>query len=1057
MKKIQTVRYWLTHVEKIIPIRLLSASFLLMCLTVLSAYAQEGDIKVTGKVTDSRQEALPGVSVSVKGTYEGTVTDQDGVYTISKLSKSDVLVFSFIGTTTQEIEVGNQTTIDVVLENSMVELEEIVAVGYGTTKKENLTGAITTVSAEVIENRPVTSVAQALQGVIPGLVVTRSANGGKPGVDLLMNIRGAGSPYILIDGVEGSISDLNPADVESMTVLKDAASASIYGAKAAYGVVLITTREGKKGVRVNYSNNFSFSAPIKLPEQANSYAYAQYFNAASVNGGGLPLVSVETLERIKRYINEGDIPGTIPNPKDPTKWANTEYANANTDWFDFHFKDWALQETHNLSVSGASEKTDYYISGSNLNQEGIITFGDDSFEKQTISTKVKSKLYDWLTVNSNMRYSSRVVDMPTFLLMNGNMLHRIAQARWPSNPIKDPNGHYMRVSDVTEIEEGGRTMDKNTGYMMTLGAKIEPIKDWVTEIGYDWNNSTWEQQFTHNPTFTYYGVGEREFQYGSIENSRYYTYTGTTEYKSPKVFSTYTKVINDHNFKIMGGFQQAKQEYSRHNVSRKHLQSPLIPSINTAIGEITGGESKGHYATRSFFGRFNYNYKEKYLLEVNWRADGSSYFQEGKRWGSFPSFSLGYNLAKEDFMEAHRYYVGQLKFRTSYGSLGNQTGYPYAYLETYMIGSNYPWLMGGNSKPNVVYMPAVPSPDLTWETVSMLTFGLDGAFLNNRLTMTFDWYKRDRKDLLGPAETPPATYGGNVPRLNNVDIETKGFELSLGWKNTIGDFSYYVKGTLSNYKSVYKKFNNPTGSLWTEYVGKEVGTIWGFTSNGLFQSEDEVNNAPDLSEISNDRWYPGDVKYEDIDGDGKISRGASTVDDHGDLSIIGNWVPQFQYGFNAGFNWRNLDFSMFWQGVGKKDVWLNGNFFFGSASSRWQTTVLEQHLDYWTKDNPDAYYPRPYLTKAGVDKNQQVSTRYLQDASYLRLKNVQLGYTLPEKLMEDFWLKKVNVYVSAENLLTITKLNDIFDPEALTGMNSQTAGKTYPMQRTLSVGVNVTF
>lgn len=429
MKKIQTVRYWLTHVEKIIPIRLLSASFLLMCLTVLSAYAQEGDIKVTGKVTDSRQEALPGVSVSVKGTYEGTVTDQDGVYTISKLSKSDVLVFSFIGTTTQEIEVGNQTTIDVVLENSMVELDEIVAVGYGTTKKENLTGAITTVSAEVMENRPVTSVTQALQGVIPGLVVTRSANGGKPGVDLLMNIRGAGSPYILIDGVEGSISDLNPADVESMTVLKDAASASIYGAKAAYGVVLITTKEGKKGVRVNYSNNFSFSAPIKLPEQANSYAYAQYFNAASVNGGGLPLVSVETLERIKRYINEGDIPGTIPNPKDPTKWTNTEYANANTDWFDFHFKDWALQETHNLSVSGASEKTDYYISGSNLNQEGIISFGDDSFEKQTISTKVKSKLYDWLTVNSNMRYSSRVVDMPTFLLMNGNMLHRIAQAR----------------------------------------------------------------------------------------------------------------------------------------------------------------------------------------------------------------------------------------------------------------------------------------------------------------------------------------------------------------------------------------------------------------------------------------------------------------------------------------------------------------------------------------------------------------------------------------------------------------------------------------------------
>ncbi|WP_430973625.1 SusC/RagA family TonB-linked outer membrane protein [Sunxiuqinia rutila] len=1057
MKKVHTVRYWLTYVERILPLQFLTTMVLLVCLSSFAGYAQADGVKVSGKVTDSNKEALPGVSVSVKGTYEGTVTDPDGAYTIDGLSKTDVLVFSFIGTKTVEVPVGNQSVINVSLESDNVHLEEIVAIGYGTTKKENLTGAITTVSAEVMENRPVTSVTQALQGVVPGLVVSRSAAGGKPGVDLLMNIRGAGSPYILIDGVEGSISDLNPADVETMTVLKDAASAAIYGAKAAYGVVLITTKSGKKGVRVNYSNNYSFSAPIKLPEQANSYAYAQYFNAASVNGGGLPLVSVETLERIKRYINEGDIPGTIPNPNDPTKWANTEYANANTDWFDFHFKDWALQETHNISVSGASDKTDYYISGSNLNQEGIITFGDDSFEKQTISTKIKTELYDWLSASSNMRYTSRLVDMPTFLNQNINMLHRIAQSRWPSNPIKDPNGHYMRVSDVAEIEQGGRTIDKNTGYMMTLGLEIEPIAGWVTEVAYDWNNTTWEQQYSVNPTFTYYGVGEKEFQYGKIEDSRYYTHTGVTDYKSPKIYSTYSKAINDHNFKVMAGFQQSKMLYSNHSVGRKNLQTPLLPAISTATGEIFGAESKGHYATRSYFGRFNYNYKEKYLLEVNWRADGSSYFQDGKRWGSFPSFSAGYNLAKEDFMEDHYYYVSQLKFRGSYGSLGNQTASPYAYLETYQIQSNYPWLMEGGNKPNVVYMPSVPSPDLTWETVSMLTFGLDGAFLNNRLTATFDWYQRDRKDLLGPADTPPATYGGNVPLLNNVDIQTRGFEVALGWQNTIGDFAYFVKGTLTNYKSVYKKYNNPTGYLWTNYVGKEVGTIWGYTSNGLFQTEEEVNNAPDLSQISNDRWFPGDVKYEDINNDGEVSPGASTLEDHGDLSIIGNWVPKFQYGLSAGFNWRNFDFSMFWQGVGKKDAWLDGNFFFGSANSRWQTTAFKQHLDYWTKDNPDAYYPRPYLTQAGVDKNQRVSTRYLQDASYLRLKNAQIGYSLPDEMLEKFWLKKINVYVSGENLLTFTKLSDIFDPEALGAINSGTAGKTYPIQRTFSVGVNLTF
>lgn len=1057
MKNIYTVHYWTMHVEKMIPLRLFLALFLLVCVSSINTFAQKEGIKVTGKVTDSYKESLPGVSVSVKGTFSGAVTDPDGMYSISNLSKNDILVFSFVGTKTQEVQVGDKTVIDVVLQSNLVELDEIVAVGFGTAKKENLTGAITTVSAEIVENRPVTSVTQALQGVVPGLVISRGATGGKPGVDLLMNIRGAGSPYVLIDGVEGSISDLNPADVESMTVLKDAASAAIYGAKAAYGVLLINTKQGKKGVRINYSNNYSFAAPLKLPKQANSYEYAKYFNTASVNGGGMPLVSIETMERIKRYINEGDIPGTIPNPMNPADWANTEYANANTDWFDFHFKDWALQETHNISVSGATDKTDYYISGSTLDQEGILTFGDDTFEKQTVSTKVTSKLYDWLTASSNMRYSSRVVDMPTFLLQNQNMLHRIAQARWPSNPVKDPNGHYMRVSDVTEIEEGGRTLDKNTGYMMTVGMKIEPIKDWVTEVSYDWNNTTWEQQYMHNPVFTYYGVNEQELVYGNKEDSYYYTYTGTEEYKSPKIFSTYSKSLKNHNFKIMAGTQQSKTVYNRHNVGRKNLQTPLVPAINTAIGELSGGEGKGHYSTRSYYGRFNYNYKEKYLMEVNWRADGSSYFQDGKRWGFFPSFSAGYNLAKEDFMEDYYYYVSQFKIRGSYGSLGNQTGSPYAYLESYQIVSNHSWLMGDNKKPNVVYMPSVPSPDLTWETVSMLTFGFDGAFLNNRLTTTFDWYKRYRKDLLGPADTPPATYGGNVPLLNNVDIETKGFELALGWQDKVGDLSYYVKGTLTNYKSVYKKYNNPTGLLWSNYVGKEVGTIWGYTSNGLFQSEEEIKNAPDLSIISNDRWYPGDVKYEDINNDGKISSGANTLEDHGDLSIIGNWVPKFQYGVNAGISWKNLDFSMFWQGVGKKDVWLDGNLFFGTGNSRWQTTVLEQHLDYWSKDNPNGYYPRPYLTQAGVDKNQRTSTRYLQDASYLRLKNIQLGYTLPEKLIKDFWMKKVNIYVSAENILTITKLNDIFDPEALTGMNDASAGKTYPMQKSLSFGVNLTF
>lgn len=1057
MKRKNILRYRLTYLNKLLSLKTLVLTVMFTCIMSISGYAQTGSHTVSGKVTDSNNETMPGVNVSVKGAFRGVSTDLEGNYILKGVTAKDILVFSFVGSQTQEILVGQKKVINVVLKNSTVNLDEVVAVGFGSAKKENLTGAIETVSSEVLEDRPVSSVGQALQGVVPGLVVTRSSAGGKPGVSLKMNIRGGGTPYVLIDGIEGSMNDLNPDDIESLTVLKDAASAAIYGAKAANGVILITTKEGKDGVRVSYSNNFSFSAPLKLPEQANSYAYAKFFNTASVNGGGMPLVSVEVLEKIKRYINEGDIDGTSPNPMDPTKWANTEYANANTDWFDFHFKDWALQQTHNLSVSGSSEKTDYYISGSNLDQEGIIAHGDDNFTKQTISSKVNSKLYDWLSVSSNMRYSSREVDMPTFLNMNGNMIHRIAQARWPSNPIKDPNGHYTRVSDVAAIEQGGRTVDLNTNYMASVGLKIEPIKDWVTEFSYDWNNSTWQQKFNENYEFTYYGVDEREFTYGNNQNSKYFTYTGTNEYKSPKVFSTYKKSFNDHNFKIMGGFQQTKTEYSRHWVSRKELQTPSVPSINTGNGDIAGSEAKGHYATRSYFGRFNYDYKEKYLMEINWRADGSSYFQEGKRWGSFPSFSVGYNIAKEDFWEPIIDYVNQFKFRSSYGSLGNQTSFGYRYLETYQILSNYGWIMGGNTKPNVVYMPNVPSPDLTWETVSMLTFGFDGGFLNNRLTTTFDWYKRDRTDILGPSSTPPATYGGNVPLTNNVEIETKGWELAIGWEDKVGDFSYNLRATLTDYKSVYKKYNNDSKYLWSPYEGKELGVLWGYKSNGLFQSEKEVENAPDLSAISNDKWYPGDVKYEDLNGDEKIDYGSSTLDDHGDLMVIGNNTPRFQYGLSASCSWKNFDFSMFWQGVGKRDVWLGGNFFYGSANSRWQATCFKQHLDYYTKDNTDAYYPRPYLTAAGVAKNQRPTTRYVQDASYLRLKNIQLGYTLPSSLTNKVKLKKMKVYVSAENVLTITDLSDIFDPEALNGINNTSAGKTYPIQKSISFGLNLVF
>ncbi|TAJ11924.1 TonB-dependent receptor [Marinilabiliaceae bacterium JC017] len=1030
---------------------------LLALLCCFSVYGQNQKIKIVGNVVDDDNLELPGVSIIEKGTTNGTISNLKGDYELILTTENPVLLYSFIGFEKEEIVVGEQREINITLHDQINDLNEVVVVGFGTNKKANLTGAVETIDQEVLENRPVSDLSQALQGVVPGLNLSRTSNGGKPGIAMVMSIRGAGSPYVLIDGVEGSIQDLNPDDIETVTVLKDAASASIYGAKAAYGVVLVTTKSGKKGTKIKYSNNFSFSTPSNLPKQANSFEYAKFFNAASVNCGGTPLVSVETMERIKRYINEGDIDGTIPNPMDPNYWANTEYGNANSDWFDFHFKDRALQQTHNFSVSGASDKIDYYISASTLDQEGIIAHGDDSFDRSTIHGKVNAVVNDWFSVNSNMSYTDREVDMPTFLMLNGNMMHRIAQARWPSTPIYDPNGHYMKEADVNEIENGGRTLDVNNSFRGSFGFKLEPIKNWITEFSYDWSSSLWKQQMHRNSVFTYYNVHNEEYKFGDLANSNYYIYTGIKDFSSPKVHTTYSKSVGNHNFKIMGGFQQTKNEYHNHSTGRSKVLSASLPSISTSTGKIIGNEGKGHCTTRSYFGRINYDYKEKYLLEFNFRGDGSSYFQEDNRWGYFPSFSAGYNIAKESFWAPLQYYVNHLKFRGSYGSLGDQTSYGYQYLETYQVLSDYPWLMENSKKPNVVYMPNVPSKHLTWETISMLTFGLDAGMLNNRLTLNFDWYKRDRSDILGPSVTIPATYGGNIPNSNNVEIETKGFEIALGWQDRIGDFSYNVRATLENYKSEYKKYNNPTDNLFIPYEGQTVGEIWGYTSRGLFQSEEEVAEAPDQSRISADAWHAGDVRYEDINGDGEVNNGKSTLDDHGDLKVIGNWMPQYQYGINLGAKYKNLGFSMFWQGVAKQDAFLTGNFFFGSANGRWQTTCFEEHLDYWTEDNKDAYFPRPTLNNEGVIKNQQTSTRYLQNTAYLRLKNIQVYYNLPKKLIEKIKLQNAQIYVSAENILTFTELPDTFDPEALSGINGYSSGKTYPMQKSVSLGLNLTF
>jgi len=541
--------------------------------------------------------------------------------------------------------------------------------------------------------------------------------------------------------------------------------------------------------------------------------------------------------------------------------------------------------------------------------------------------------------------------------------------------------------------------------------------------------------------------------------------------------STYDINIDDHYFKGLIGYEQELKNYAELSGSRSELISNTVPAIATGTGAIAVDDAMGHWSTQAVFGRINYNYKEKYLVELNARYNGSSRFQEGSRWGFFPSVSAGYNISRENFWEPLADAVNTFKLRGSYGSLGNQGVPNYLYLSNMTIDPTYQkWTFGGSSLPMVAYAPESTSTNLTWETVTTLNMGLDAGFLNNRLTSTFDWFKRDVVDMFGPAEIRPSVLGSSVAQENNAAASTKGFELSLEWRDKISsDFSYNVRLTFGDSKTKITKYINEEGSIgswyntyferYSWYEGKEVGEIWGYTTDGIIQDEGE--DIPNQSEFYS-TWGPGDIKYADLDGNDTISGGSYTLTDHGDLSIIGNSQPRYNYSISAGFNWKSIDFNMFWQGVGKRDMIVpfnarNGVAFWGLTHDNSGSTAFEQHTDFWRPaddqsilgPNTNGYYPKPYFSGESY-KNRVAQSRYLLNAAYVRLKNIQIGYTLPKELTQRASIEKVRFYFSGENMLTITKLTKLLDPETSIASGAR-VGQIYPLSKTVSFGINLTF
>lgn len=1064
-------------------------------MSSLNAFAQK--MQMTGKVSDDLNEPLIGVSVVVKGTTVGTITDIDGNFSIEVPNKKSVLVFSFMGLRTQEIPVGNNTFLNVKMKEDSQMIDEVVVVGFGTQKKENLTGAVKSVDTKVLESRPITSATSGLQGAVAGLNITND-NGGAPGQKMNINIRGAGtigsgstsSPLVLIDGVEGDLDLVNPNDIENISVLKDAAAASIYGSRAPFGVILVTTKGGKKGLSVTYSGNVRLNSPVNTPDPVDSYKYALFVNDACTNSGSGKNFSEDQIKKILAFQNGTSLPGeewgTAAAP-DSTKWLWEDGCWGNTDWYDVYLKKHSYSQEHNLNLSGGTDKLTYYVSGRYYNQSGLYNYAEEDYNTLTLNGSFDFKVNKYITFGWNTRLINEEKNKPT--VMDDLFFHQVGRS-YPLVPVKVPNGEYNPYSMIQALQDGGQEIKKNQLLYNQLRLTIEPIKDWKIYLDYsnrsETPNSTrqYKKIFRTNPNGTVEGQRlfgdnptKKVFANGGFYiipepgTNFYEVANGKVSYHNFNARTDYENRWGKHYFKVLVGTQIESFYTETLRVGSSNILSDDNPFIPVDSEDILRSHKKGKWTTVGIFTRLNYSFADRYLFEVNMRADAASRFPKNQRWGYFPSFSLGWNIAQENFFENLRDKgFDMLKLRGSYGSLGNQNTesfYPYyqevtSGLEDYVING---------SQVNVIYVPKPFAKNITWETIQTTDVGMDIAFLSNRLSASFDWYERLTKDMVGPSKALPNVFGTNSPLSNNAELRTRGWELELAWRDRINkNWSYSISASLSDYQSVVTKYDSPDGSIDESkdpkyYKGKKLGEIWGFRVKGIAQSDKEMDEwlaMHDQSSLGSD-WGGGDFMYYNLDDDSSINEGAKTIYNPGDCTIIGNSTPRYQYGVRGSLTWKYLDFSMFWQGIGKRDMYIGASTFFG-MSSLWQRSIFEDHMDYFRyADHPlganmDSYYARPHLNRdeSKPGNNNYTNDHYLQNASYVRLKNVTIGYTLPQNTRLNKWVKTLRVYVSGENLLTFTKLK-VFDPESI-GLSTATygIGKTYPMFCTFSAGLSIT-
>lgn len=991
----------------------LLAVMLIVCMNVavgFELHAQSNAITVKGKVMADGEPVI-GATVLVKGVSTGTATDMDGNFTLNVASKA-VLVVSSIGYETQEVPVNGRTLINVVLKSDVVALKDVVVVGYGVQKKVNLTGAVSSLSTDELEGKPIANVLEAMQGTTPGLVIQQGTS--TPGSVPSINIRGLNTmnnndPLVIIDGIEGSLANLNPADIEQVSILKDASSTAIYGSRASNGVVLVTTKKGKAGkVEISYDFMYGVQQPTSLPKIADSWVYAELYNEAAVNSGRSAKF---TPEQIAQYRNGG------PN----VNWVKELY-NRNSP-----------QSSHSVSMTGGNDQLSYMASLGYLDQSSMFKGPDYGYKRYNARLNVSHKVTKNFTLNLTSQFARNDIKEHAYWT---EWIIEQANRMPPIYPIKNEDGSYnypagSNSNGLQRLEEGGYRQNVNDELLGTIQAEWEVYKGLKligSAGGRVWNNKL------HENRKAFEGTGDSE---NKLTEQFYRSKNITTN-----LMVTYNTKIGKHSIGGLLGY--AYEGFSEKQFSTSRLTEDSKYDI--FVGDLSGDKvsntgSASDWAIYSGFARATYNYDEKYLLEFNIRNDYSSYFAKGNRSGVFPSFSAGWRISEEKFWSVLKPYVPSLKIRGSWGLVGNNRVGAYQYMQTVSVKNGISF--GDKLAQTAEFASA--NPDLKWETTRMANIGFELGLLNNDLNITFDCFNNRTKDILVNLPVP-GLFGNGAPIQNAGKVETRGWELSVNYRLKTGPVVHNFAGNISD------SFNEVIDTRGTEIIGgSDVQTIikegyplysyYAYRSDGFFQNEEECQKGPHLEGITP---KPGDIRYLDKNGDGVIK-----PDD--DRFIVGNDFPRYTFGFTYGLEYKGFDFSMMWQGVGRRNKWMRGESVEAFHNNN-EGPVMDFHQDRWTPNNPDATYPR--LTMGAESANNAAKSDFwIQDAKYLRLKNAQIGYTFPQQWMKKLYVKNLRIFASVQNPLTFTKMKGGWDPE-YTGDGS---GRAYPVARVYSFGLNVKF